>query len=318
MERRGFTLIELLVVIAIIAILIGLLLPAVQKVRDAAARAQCQNNLRQLALAAQNYEGVYHRFPPGINAQMYGGYVKLFPQPPAPGMSFSFLEALLPYMEQQNIYNLLVLNLPDRYGQYADSQYVNCVGPNSVGASIIKSYLCPADILPTPPVSRYYQYYFGMNSYGGCAGTVASFWPNETQDGIFYENSSVTIAAITDGTSNTLLFGERYHFDPQFQLIAGAPLSDFSGWAWASQYSAEDYLLGTIVPINWTVPKGVTSDPTYFYRDSRFNAFGSGHTGGANFAFADGSVHFLPNATALFVLQAMGTRAGGEVFPPPF
>jgi prepilin-type processing-associated H-X9-DG protein len=230
-------------------------------------------------------------------------------------------EALLPYIEQDNIQAQLILNKLNHFGEYADSQYFNCIGPNSVGAQIIKILTCPADSgLPGPPISTYtthgVTYYFGMTSYGGCAGTISTYWQDETKDGIFYINSKTRIGDITDGTSNTLFFGERYHLDPIFDLIY-QPLGEFGGWAWANANSTEDYLLSTRVPINYKVPQGTTSNPGFFYSDRRLCAFGSGHTAGANFAYADGSVHFLSDGISLAVLQALGTRAGGEAVALP-
>jgi prepilin-type N-terminal cleavage/methylation domain-containing protein/prepilin-type processing-associated H-X9-DG protein len=312
MKRRGFTLIELLVVIAIIAILIGLLLPAIQKVRSAAARIQCGNNLHQISLAAFNYESSNQKFPPGVNCTTGSSS---FPLPPNPGISYSLFEALLPYVEQDNIDKNLNLNRP------YNSQYLNCVGPNSVGAQVIKIYVCPADsglppLAVTTYTSRGVTYYFGMTSYGGNAGTISTYWQDETMDGVFYLNSATRIGDIKDGTSNTLFFGERNHYDPNFDalsaLLGSSPLSTFGGWAWANDNSMEDVTLSTRVPINYMTPAGLTADPTYIYRDSRACAFGSGHTNGANFAFADGSIHFLTTGTDLLVLQALGTRNGGE------
>jgi prepilin-type N-terminal cleavage/methylation domain-containing protein/prepilin-type processing-associated H-X9-DG protein len=324
--RQAFTLIELLVVIAIISVLIGLLVPAVQKVRAAALNTQCTNNLRQLALAAHNYHNSNRRFPCGVNLQVdpfYGQFlVNKFGPPLDPSGSYSWEEALFPYLEQDPLFKKLVLNQLNQYGILADSQYVNCVGANSPGAQAVSVLVCPMDYLPAPAVTTYTAddgttYYFGMTSYGGNAGSVSVYWPYASQDGVFYLNSDVRIASITDGTSSTLLLGERYHRDPTFDRIVGTPLQTYGGWAWANVYSMEDHTQSAQAPINYLIPPSVTSDPTYYYQDTRLGAFGSGHTGGANFAFADASVHFLTNATPILVLQEFATRNGGETVAEP-
>ena len=318
MMRRAFTLIELLVVIAIIGILIALLLPAVQKVREAAQRSQCQNNLKQLALAAHNHEGVYGRFPPGLNITMPPAL--RFPPTPVPGQSFSWIEALLEFFEQDNLKKSM--NFVTANG--ADSQYAkgNCDSPDAPGAQTIKILLCPSDRLPSPPVQIYGgNYHLGLTSYGGNAGSVSMVYTLQKFDGVLYTNSAVRPGDIIDGTSNTIMIGERFHYDPNF-----ANISDYAGWAWANANSTEDYLLGagltganvhTGTPINWMVPDGQGAN--VLYQQPRFNAFGSGHPGGANFAFADGSVRFLTNGIdPLTVLLPLCTRAGGEVTPVGF
>jgi prepilin-type N-terminal cleavage/methylation domain-containing protein/prepilin-type processing-associated H-X9-DG protein len=325
LRHRGFTLIELLVVIAIIAVLVGLLLPAVQKVREAANRMSCTNNLRQLGLAALNFESANRRFPSAVNLQIdpyYGNdMVAKFGPPPDPTQSFSLPEALMPYMEQDNIKNSLVLNQLNQYGIMADSQYLNCIGASSPGAAVIKILICPSDQLPSPAVTIYTgdngtQYYFGMSSYDANAGSRGVYWKYATLDGMFWLNSKVRIADCTDGMSNTIFFGERYHFDPIFDQLqtasGGSLINTYGGWAWANPYAMEDHTLSAYSPINYLIPAGTTT-LTYDLQDARLNAFGSGHTGGANFAFGDGSVHFLSNATTQQVLQALCTRAGGEV-----
>jgi prepilin-type N-terminal cleavage/methylation domain-containing protein/prepilin-type processing-associated H-X9-DG protein len=313
-RRKGFTLIELLVVIAIIAILIGLLVPAVQKVRDAAARIQCGNNLHQIAIAAHNYEGVNHRFPSGINlplktqdavsGALTGTAATKFGPAPISNQFVSWPEALFPYMEQDNLYGSLNLGA---------NQYANLGTQTAAGAQPVKTLVCPTDALPTPAVVQgYNNYFYGMISYGGCAGTVSTYWPSATKDGIFYVNSSTTIFDIMDGTSNTILFAERSHWDPNWTTASGGglALNTYGGWVWTNPTAMEDLTLGTEVPINWLIPAGQTG---FAVTDPRLNAIGSRHTGGANVVFADSSVHFLTNATALSVLQALGTRAGGEV-----
>ena len=313
MRRKGFTLIELLVVMAIIAILIGLLLPAVQKVRDAAARMQCSNNLHQLVMAAHNYHGTFERFPPGVN--LPSGYTykdkTTAPAAPQPGMSFSLFESLLSFVEQDNIYRAM------NFAGASNSQYNpgNCDSQTAPGATMVKTYLCPADVgsKQTTWTTGGKTYYFGANSYGGNAGVVAFFSDSMTRDGIFFINSSVRFADIRDGTSNTLMFGERNRRDLTYDRIYGGPFDGRSGWAWANNLPGFDYLFGAVVQINWVMPASLQSDPGFIYEDLRFNAYGSNHTAGANFAFCDGSVKFMAEGTPLLVLQYLSTRNGGEV-----
>jgi prepilin-type N-terminal cleavage/methylation domain-containing protein/prepilin-type processing-associated H-X9-DG protein len=312
MRRRGFTLIELLVVIAIIAILIGLLVPAVQKVRDAAARAQCQNNLKQLGLAAHNFHDVNKKFPAGtylpFKYSSSGPPAFVSPGPVYPNFYSNVLIALLPFVEQNTIYHQF---------NFAVNQYGNTNSPSAPGAQVVSTYICPADVMPGNNQSTYTTggktYYFGANSYAGNAGT-RSFY-GMTQDGIFYINSQVRIADVTDGTSSTVLFGERSHFDPVYdQVYPSAPILSRTGWAWTNGLGGFDYLSGAARPINWVFPPGTTSDPGFVLEDDRMSSFGSRHTGGANFCFTDGSVRFMTESTDVAtVLQPMCTRAGGEV-----
>jgi prepilin-type N-terminal cleavage/methylation domain-containing protein/prepilin-type processing-associated H-X9-DG protein len=325
-KQSAFTLIELLVVIAIIAVLIGLLLPAVQKVRDASARTQCQNNLKQLALATHNYAEIYSYIEPGINTQIdpyYGQYyVNFFGPPLTPNQSYSWKEAVLPFIEQDNLFQQLIFNQTNFYGIYTDSQYSNCLGPNTPGAQVIKTFLCPVDLLPNPPVTTYNDgygniYTLGLSSYIGNAGSVSMYWTNATLDGVFYINSHLHLLDISDGTSNTLMIGERFHYDPIFDFLAGISIQTYGGWAWANIYAMEDQCGSAQAPINYMIPNGVTSDPTYYYQNTRLGAFGSGHTGGANFALCDGSVRFISTTTTQQVLLYLATRAGGEYVEVP-
>jgi prepilin-type N-terminal cleavage/methylation domain-containing protein/prepilin-type processing-associated H-X9-DG protein len=303
--RRGFTLIELLVVIAIIAVLVGLLLPAVQKVRAAAMRTQCQNNLKQIGVALHNYHDEYQQFPSGIMLPM--GTASTAPpsggmeysncpncaQPPTAGLWGSWLLWILPYMEQQNLYNELNLTVRD---------YGNTNGPNTPGATVVKAYICPADYVPLQTIT-YGTYYFGVNSYLGNAGTIAQVQTGPPSlNGVLYFNSSVSIQQITDGTTNTFLAGERYSYDPN---MSDTDLADYRGWAWCNEDSGEDVLGDTMYPMNSQV--GVTG------QDDRRSNFGSGHLGGANFLMCDGSAHFLStNFQSIIIYQRLSVRNDGS------
>jgi len=288
MHRKGFTLIELLVVIAIIAILIALLVPAVQKVREAAARAKCLNNLKQYSLAAHNYYGVNKRFPPGLNYPNPG-----FPPWLEPGKYYGLPIALMPYIEQDNLRRTL-----DLTSTYA----ANTLGPTSVGAQVMAILICPSDAaMPDPAVGEYGAYYFGLTSYPGCSGTSFTSTNGATmaQNGIFFTNSSITIQQITDGTSNTFLFGER----SRFNLTISSTAVSVGGWAWANAYALEDHTANT-------APGRMEGT-----RPHDLNYFGSQHSGGlgANFAFADGSVRFIASTIGVVPYVRLSTRAGGEI-----
>ncbi len=317
-RRRGFTLIELLVVIAIIAILIGLLLPAVQKVREAAARMQCQNNLKQIGLACHNYHDVNRHFPPGISVPLgtcsgclrSSACSEYGPCPPQaiPGRWGSWLTWILPYMERANVFNRMDLSQRD---------YAYCNGPDSPGATVIRNYMCPSDLFDKEV--RIYQgrFHFGLNSYYANAGTRS--WPTSfaTFDGVMYYNSKTRIQGISDGTSNTLLAGERYHGDARFEELTGRPLTDWNGWAWNNANSGQDHLGDTAWPINTDFATILAAAGGNEAQTSRRTVFGSGHTGGANFVFCDGSVHFLnlTNLDQLETLQRLSERSDGQVIP---
>jgi prepilin-type N-terminal cleavage/methylation domain-containing protein/prepilin-type processing-associated H-X9-DG protein len=310
--RRGFTLIELLVVIAILAVLIGLLLPAVQKVREAAARVQCLNNLKQIALAAHNFHNATGQFPVGARPPVFVG------DRPTGGTNL-FVE-LLPYFEQDTLYK--------RWDDYDNRNNV-AGGRNATQAQVLKLLLCPSDLLPqsvvevtvegTPPWSRGF---YAVTSYGGNAGK-RSFHPGDpptfprlSRDGIFTLDRCIRLADISDGVSNTFLFGERFHLDPEHDRLKPVffptvgPLAGWGKWGYVAK-GVSQVTLSTPVPINYRVPR----DGGYSAVEDRLCAFGSGHTGGANFAFADGSVRFLSDSILLETLQALSTRAGGEVVP---
>jgi prepilin-type N-terminal cleavage/methylation domain-containing protein len=315
MRRRGFTLIELLVVIAIIGILIALLLPAVQKIREAASRMSCSNNLKQWGLAAHNYHDANGKFPPGVNRP--GGPI---PTPPDPTKRYDWLIALLSYMEQGNLNNLYNYdnNTWDTNRRYPATLTGAKGGPNAFIAQSFKGLVCPS--APSNPLIDNVSslpLIYADTSYCGIAGVVA--WPDaqETFDGLFYRNRAHKITDITDGTSNTLMFSERNHVDPVFDSYA--PFDDIMiGWGWWVYGGVGDVLLGTEAPVNFRIPTNIASfSPAVQqqYYNWRINAIGSQHTAGANAARADGSVFFLRDSVSLAVLQALGSRAGGEVIP---
>jgi prepilin-type N-terminal cleavage/methylation domain-containing protein/prepilin-type processing-associated H-X9-DG protein len=319
-KRKGFTLIELLVVISIIGILVALLLPAVQKIRDAAARMSCSNNLKQLGLAAANYHTTCNVLPPAVNLQVTFALPYAYgandPPPPIPGVGEGLFEFLLPYVEQDNVYNALVFT-GGTNGLGYNSQYQNALTPTSPANTIIKTYLCPADRAPAQVtyVSGANTYYFGANTYVGNPGIVGFYYTAMTNDGVFYINSSVRFIDIADGTSSTFMFGERQRVDPNFDVVypGASNIEVHSGWAWANDLPGYDYLGGAGVPINWGVPAGTTTDPGFVLNDQRYSCYGSSHSQGANFCFCDGSVKFLLNNTPVVVLQQLSTRAGGEI-----
>jgi prepilin-type processing-associated H-X9-DG protein len=292
--------VELLVVIAIIVLLMALLLPAIQKVRAAADRMRCGNNLKQLVIATHHYHGDYQQFPPGL-------VVPGFPKGNTLGTNL-FIE-LLPYFEEDNIY---------KHWDFKNNN--NNIGPvGSTASQVIKMLVCPSDQLTNPQnitIGGNPNLWWGMTSYGGNGGIRTYFYPNQTKDGLFYQMDrridANRFATIIDGTSHTFMFGERYHYDPNYdQMFKTSPIATWGGWSFVTpRNSIADVCLSGPVPINYMVPPGQAFN--FSFQDNRLSCFGSGHPNGANFGFCDGSVTFLNNETPLDILQALCTRAGGE------
>jgi prepilin-type N-terminal cleavage/methylation domain-containing protein/prepilin-type processing-associated H-X9-DG protein len=316
--RPGVTLIELLVVIAIVAVLLALLLPAVQKVRSAAARMKCANNLKQIGLACHNYHDANQALPSQYD--------------PAVGC---WVVQLSPFLEQGTFYQQWLATVKTDNPRMLQDRG----GPNSLQATVIKALVCPADALPNPPIVQldppgvYAAYpdgiFSSLTSYGpntGTRGWAGQYDPPNIDDGVFLITlQPVRITDITDGTSSTILFGEAYHRDPLWKTFSDRcmfaasqnldDLSTMAAWLWydtvARNASAE---------INWQLtPADVAGPFPYSWGPpcrvleyKRLGAYGSGHGGGANLVFADGSVRFLRDSTSLSTLQALSTRAGGE------
>jgi prepilin-type N-terminal cleavage/methylation domain-containing protein/prepilin-type processing-associated H-X9-DG protein len=318
-SRGGLTLVELLVVIAVIGILVALLLPAVQAARESARRTHCANNLKQLAVAAQNYHDTRGSIPPAFilvptSSGSYAGGTTLWVE-------------LFPYFEEQNV-----------HWAWDYSDYRNNLrhGPNATAAQVIKVLLCPSHPrLENPvdwtsisqhwPLIAWANGFYAVSHYGGNGGTLPyNVFSAPSEDGVFFQSSSVRVADITDGTTGTFLFGERSQEDPEYDRLMAAfdprsgPLVKFGTWAWAGDKdgSCSTNLLGTPSPINYRVPP-LPSAGDWQWKMFRRSAFGSDHPGGATFAFAGGSVRFIADDLPLKQLQAFSTRAGGEVVEAP-
>ncbi len=280
---QGFTLIELLVVIAIIAVLVSLLLPAVQSAREGARRCQCANNLMQLGLAVQNYESAHEVLPPGVVNDT--GPIKNLPQ----GYHFGWLTQVLPYFEQKNVYN----HLDGKSSIYSANN-------STVRGVSIRTLMCPSD-----PMGRVGSGKLAVSSYAGCHHDVESPIAADNK-GVFFLNSSVRSEDIPDGRSCTIFIGEK--------LV----MSNELGWASGTRSTLRN--TGNVPNVertllkataankkNGTVEKGglAISDPV--------GGFSSRHPGGANFAFGDGSIRFVKNSVDAKVFHCLGNREDGEL-----
>jgi prepilin-type N-terminal cleavage/methylation domain-containing protein/prepilin-type processing-associated H-X9-DG protein len=316
MPRRGFTLVELLVVVAIIAVLIGLLLPAVQKVREASNRAKCQNNMKQIGLALHNYHDARRTLPPGLIAN-YG---------------WGWGAHILPYIEQDTLYGQLNLNT------FMD---VNQPSILALVRTVIPTYLCPSDVVdkssqnqwsrsrvacrPTdnlsypvvsPGIPSPYSWYqdlspyqrIAVSNYLGCAGSTerSCYGPTNT-NGIFYEDSKTRLTEIVDGTTSTFMVMERSTFGFNQR-------SYYQGGHWAGVSSprstCNDHYVQTAVLMGCLATYGEINKS-----DARSSS--SLHPKGVNVLLADGAVRYvidtIPTPTYLALASAIGgENIGGE------
>jgi len=323
-RRRAFTLIELLVVIAIIAVLIALLLPAVQSAREAARRAQCVNNLKQMGLALHNYESGNGSFPIGLVR---------YTRPNCDANSnrrHTLFAFILPYMEQAAVYNGLNFH-------FGASSTTNITAQETK----IAAYVCPSDLPSTGPINPPGGplQYIGVNqgSYAGVAGNIELFRyryePGTNNNncnhlegnGSFVISWNYKISSISDGTSNTLFVGETSRFVGQpaswqnpwnygewFDLVGGVGGGSMvMGIAYTAARPSSRLVDADVIPI-------IDPDPFTWYQKAAAQAYGnhgfrSLHPGGVNFLMGDGSVKFIKSGISLPTYWALGTRAGGEV-----
>ena len=300
-KRVGFTLIELLVVIAIIAILIGLLLPAVQKVREAADRTKCQNNLKQLGLACHGYHDAYDRLPYGMNWVSSADTDGFGNDNQSSGWrSDAWSTQVLPYAEQDAIYQVL---------KTATADFTTQRPSNTTTKTVLNVFVCPSDVGPEFNNNRDNE---AKSNYVGIAGSVRSTTDaaiacsdntSGQTTGIFWVNSKTRLPAIKDGTSNTAMLGERDGGDgdgsPRRAAIwAGSVRARYLNGALGATTGTNPFMLLNIQISNTT---------------SQWNSLGSFHPGGANFAFADGSIRFIRDSIDTASYSAIGTRSAGDL-----
>ena len=307
-RSKGFTLIELLVVIAIIAILIGLLLPAVQKVREAAARMTCTNNLKQIALAVHGFQDSQNQIPYNLSPNTYGYDDN--------GRSWSWLVRILPFIEQAGLFNKLGQDSFGATPAVADVPTFNSLAATQ--ATVIKTYVCPSDpgggTISRNRANGSTGSGTGPTNYKGVAGNNwawGSFQNTppggsnnglDVGNGIFYRSDNtraLQLNRITDGTSNTLMIGEDL-----------MDINVHCGWV------RSNHATGTCaIPLNNGL---VTGQPGFNNPGDWPNvySFRSRHTAGGNFAFADGSVKFIVEAIDLNLYRNLATHSGGEATGP--
>jgi prepilin-type N-terminal cleavage/methylation domain-containing protein/prepilin-type processing-associated H-X9-DG protein len=288
---KGFTLVEVLVSIAIIAVLIGLLLAAVQRVREAANRTQCQNNLKQLGLALHSYHGTYRRFPPAYESvDVTSG----------PGWG----TFILPYLEQEALGRQVPKGSPFWGGWRAVSTAVDG------GQTALSIFRCPSD---AGPVLNADQGNFAVSNYRATCGTTGFFYTAHADPGgVMYQNSRVRIMDVIDGTSNTTMVGEGKYGVPRLVSTGNA----LSSGLWCGM--SGNYSVAGLGPYVWidNVMWSTGGDPSWA-RDYVDEAFNSNHTDSVHFLFADGSVRGLSAQIDPTLRAQLGVRNDGRPLSIP-
>ncbi|WZO96763.1 DUF1559 domain-containing protein [Isosphaeraceae bacterium EP7] len=306
--RRAFTLIELLVVISIIAVLIALLLPAVQSAREAARRIQCVNNQKQIGLALHNYHDSHQTFPPG-----YVSHWKLDGSDPGVadddiGPGWAWGSMILPFLEQTNLFN--AINFTQTVGVPANT---------TAALRRVSGYLCPSDTPPaTVPVRNEANTAtintVGTSNYTGMYGLGEIGEAPGRGSGTFFRNSKVGLNDMKDGSSQTMVVTERSHNLSYVTWMSRSPggwlfkTSSLEGGTDTFHVEPEEAFTMVLGPIEVD-----DESRTINHHKAHVEDIWSRHTGGANILFGDGSVRFLKDGINASVLRALATRAGNEI-----